>query len=152
MEFHQPSTQTIIISALLGITLITNLLSESALKHSAALEIIAICLGILFFAIVLFGLWLDEPWSPLAATILFALLAINTIALHFATKQLTNAALGIVLCTAGIVCTMLHTPARMTPLDSPVDLETYQIDEFNKDLAKIKATIKTAKKKARKKK
>ncbi|MBI4146905.1 hypothetical protein HY489_06235 [Candidatus Woesearchaeota archaeon] len=134
---HQ--SKPLIVTILLGLSMITALLLETRMKTGAAIELVIIILGILAGALILLGLWIEEPWAYQLSSILFALSLANLIWIHLNTHYLLGVAFGILVNVSGIVMSITDFK------------KSYSVETYDDDLRDLKKELEALKKRKKRK-
>ena len=114
-----------VITILLGLSLFTALLLESRMTTGFIVELVLILIGIILTAGIVFGLWIEEPWTYPLTIIIFAASLANLIWLFSATHVFLTFAFGLLVNVAGLVMCLVS----MEKIVSQQTLETYEISE-----------------------
>lgn len=117
---------TIII--LLGLNLFTALLLQSNLTTNYVLPLVAILIGIIITAGIIFGMWIEENWAYPITTIVFALSLINITWLFYQTETFLIFAFGLLVNVSGLVICLVG----MENQANWHELETYEIKNKKK--------------------
>lgn len=108
---------------LLGLSLLTALTLESHMKAGYSAELVLIVIGIILTAGILFGLWIDEPWTYPLTTLIFAASLANLVWLFTETQVFLTFAFGLLVNVAGLVMCLISMEKNM-PWH---ELETYEV-------------------------
>ena len=111
---------------LLGLSLLTALMLESKMQSGFTAELVLIIIGIILTAGILFGLWIDEPWTSPLAMLLFAASLTNLLWLFVQTKVFLTFTFGVLVNVAGLVICLVSMERSMH------ELETYEINTRKK--------------------
>ena len=128
---HNLSTLVIIILA--SVSLIATLFFETRLTSWAALEMAIFLFSMMVTTALFFGLWLDEPWTQSLAIIFFSGSIANMLWMFGITPAKLTFLFGILVNVSGIAIALskVEKPASY-------DIQTYEVEEAKRDLAKNK--------------
>lgn len=119
----EKENKSLIISVLLGVSLLTALWLESRISASISAQLTLIFLGIIVSGAVLFGLMMHRQWAYPLGALLFVLSIANVLWLFALTRSVLGLAFSILINVIGLVFCIVCVEREY----SGASLETYEL-------------------------
>ena len=140
MNFTELNTQTtnavtnIVITLLLGLSLLAALLLQTNMKDFYDLQLVIIFIGIIVGGAILYNFWEEDKQAYTISTIFFAVAILDLIWLFAATRSITTSIFSLIVNIGGIALCFVRLQSMNKKQDydfdfSPSYLETYDVDK-----------------------